>query len=33
MVSENFIEKVDKAFIRMETLGSDHCPVWIILKD
>lgn len=32
VTSKGFIEKVEDSFIRMETLGSDHCPVWIILK-
>ena len=31
-VSENLLPSVEKAFILPEVLGSDHCPVGIILK-
>jgi exodeoxyribonuclease-3 len=32
LVSENFIPKLEDAFILNEVMGSDHCPVGIILK-
>lgn len=32
VVSESLKEKVKDAFIRMEVMGSDHCPVGIILE-
>lgn len=32
MVSESFIWNIEEAFIRAETLWSDHCPVWICIK-
>ena len=31
-VSENLLESVSRAFIMPEVMGSDHCPVGIILK-
>jgi len=31
-VSENLLESVSSAFIMPEVMGSDHCPVGIILK-
>jgi exodeoxyribonuclease-3 len=31
-VSENLLPSVSKAFIMPEVMGSDHCPVGIILK-
>jgi exodeoxyribonuclease-3 len=31
-VSENLMPSVAKAFIMPEVMGSDHCPVGIILK-
>jgi exodeoxyribonuclease-3 len=32
LVSESFIPKLEDAFILNEVMGSDHCPVGIILK-
>ncbi len=32
LVSENFLHRVDKAYILNEVMGSDHCPVGIELK-
>jgi exodeoxyribonuclease-3 len=32
LVSENFIPKLNDAFILNDVMGSDHCPVGIILK-
>jgi exodeoxyribonuclease-3 len=31
-VTENLLPSVSKAFIMPEVMGSDHCPVGIILK-
>jgi exodeoxyribonuclease-3 len=31
-VTENLLESVSKAFIMPEVMGSDHCPIGIILK-
>lgn len=33
LVSEGFENKVEDSFILPEVMGSDHCPVGIILKD
>lgn len=33
LVSEGFEDKVEDSFILPEVMGSDHCPVGIILKD
>jgi exodeoxyribonuclease-3 len=32
MVSENFLPHVKDAFILNEIMGSDHCPVGIIIE-
>jgi len=32
LVSDSFKDNLFDAFILPETTGSDHCPVWIILK-
>lgn len=32
MVSKNFVSQVKDAFIQEKVLGSDHCPVGILLK-
>jgi len=32
LVSESFLPRVKESFILNETLGSDHCPVGIVIK-
>jgi exodeoxyribonuclease-3 len=32
LVSENFLPQVKDAFILNEIMGSDHCPVGIIIE-
>jgi exodeoxyribonuclease-3 len=32
LVSKSLVPKVKKSFILNETMGSDHCPVGIILE-
>ena len=32
MVSEKFMPEVGPTFIRPDVLGSDHCPIGVLLK-
>lgn len=32
MISNSLENKLESAFIRPETMWSDHCPVWVVIK-